>query len=169
MNNKNKYVEVKIKGSEDVYKFRYLNVLETREVVLKVSSLLAPAFGTGMDMFKELSSHEALAKSYIEEGLEPPESDISAFPLASVIGLQLENPAISAIADTLMKDALKNDSPYDLSQEYGEDAFNIYTKVLTASFKVNVLGPLVKCLNEAGYSEIVGFAQTVLSQKLPTN
>ena len=168
-NNKIVYVNASGEGLKDTYQFKKLSLREVRSGVLKLTSLLAPALGQGMDMYQEIQRLEQTKLDYEAECLPEPEvEDISVFPLATVIGTQLEHPVVIELLDILMEDCLKNGEPLDIDDPECDTDLPTYLRVVTGSFKYNLLNPLVACLTETGYSEIVGFAQTVLTTKLPT-
>ena len=168
MNNNNniKYLEVKVTGSEVAYQIEQLNILEKRNLVIKTSSLLAPALGSGADLYQEIKKIEAEKMECDELGISPPEDEASVFSLSAVIGTQLDNPMVIEIIDRLMLNTKKDNLPYDPTQEHDDEEFNRYLKLISKSFEVNVLNPLVRCLREMGYSEIVGLAQTIITTRL---
>lgn len=171
MNNNNniKYLDVKVTGSEVAYQIEQLNILEKRNLVIKTSSLLAPALGSGADLYQEIKKIEAEKLECEDLGIESPDEEASVFSLSAVIGTQLDNPVVVEIIDRLMKNTRKGDLPYNPEEEHDDEEFNRYLKLISKSFEVNVLNPLVRCLREMGYSEIIGLAQTILTTRLEKN
>lgn len=165
-NKKAAYYDVTIEGSKDTYQIELLNLRAKRDLVVKTSSLLAPALGSGADLYNEIKKQEELKALHEEEDLFPPEEETSLFSLSAVIGTQLDNPVVIEIMDKLMANAKKNGIHYDPDDYTDDEEFNRYLKLTSKSFEVNILNPLVRCLSEMGYSEIVGLAQTIMTTPL---
>lgn len=175
-----KYIELPVKDSEDVYYIQMLNVRDIRQVVTKCMSLLAPVLGDGIDTYQEFEKERVMAYvSSDEESVEDiQEPDMKLFSVFTVLGSQLDNPLVEEIQDLLLKGAkfstkgkvdntkIENLPDYSLDEVHGAEAFKQYLKVLKVAFEQNAYHPFVECLNEVGYSQIVGKVQAVINSKI---
>jgi hypothetical protein len=160
------YGEVKFKLTDDSYAYPLLTIREKRNLIQRTMALLAPVLGSGIEVYKEYTNHLNTVKVYEEEGLTPPNDETDIFSLSAVIGSQLDNPAISEIADVLSVGWLKNGLAYDPLEERSAVEFDRYVIVLTESFKENVLKLLTTRLQEMGYSETLGLVKTILTTRV---
>lgn len=172
-----KYNEIRMKDSEDVYYIPKLNVRDTREVVTKCLSVLAPVIGDGIDSYQEYESERI--RAYVSSDDDSvdiaADADPKLFSVFAILGTQLENPQVVEIQDLLLKGAkvstkgqvsvenIPSLPNYNIDEAYD---FKTYLKILKVSFERNALVPFVECLNEVGYSEIVGKVQAAVVNKL---
>ena len=147
--------KITFKDSENEYAFALLNLKQIRTLLLKTASVLAPILGEGASLLDSVRKHEHLVNEYLEEGLSPPDQDLDLLTISTLVSQQLVNPLFEEVIDGLLEGALINGEPY-LIEDFGAEEFNRYRKVVEMSFKDNLLLPLVGCLHEKGYSEIVG-------------
>ncbi len=154
--------KITFKDSENEYAFALLNLKQIRTLLIKTASVLAPILGEGASLLDSVRKHEHL---YVEEGLIPPDQDLDLLTISSLVSQQLVNPLFEEVIDGLLEGALINGEPY-LIEEHGAEEFNRYRKVVEMSFKDNLLLPLVGCLHEKGYSEIVGLVQAIIQSKV---
>lgn len=178
-NNMSKYIEVKIKDSEDVYYIQKLNVRDKRDIVTKLISFLSPILGSSLDSFFEAQQKKILQYASADpESIEGVVEEMAKFTGAfTMLSVQVNDPVSVEIQDLLLKgvkyssngpataDKVGQLPDYDIEEE--ED-LKTYLKLLKLSFEVNAYNPLVECLDEMGYSEIVGKVQTMIMQTLPT-
>lgn len=129
-------------------------------------SLLSPVLGSGIEVYKEYMEHLSITKTYEEEGLVAPIGTPSVFSLSAVIGSQLDDPAVAAIADVLSEGWLKNGIPFNPMEERSDVEFDRYLVILTESFKENILKLLTNRLHEMGYSETLGLVKAILTTQV---
>lgn len=166
MKSTTQYGEVKFNSTGDVYHYPLFGVRKVRDAVLKTSSLISPLLGAGSDIYTEMANKQAAVDAYLEEGLDPPNTDVSFLQLSVVVGEQLDNPVVIQLLDLLSEGILKNNLPYDQDSYQGENEFSQYSAVLNESFKRNVLGPLVTSLHQMGFSKILGVVQATMKSYL---
>lgn len=173
-----RYIEITVKDSEDVYYIPKLSVRDIRLVVNKCLSLISPIIGDGIDSYQELEQERirnfATADPDDIDNL-PEEPDFKLFSAFTLIGNQLDNDVFLEVQDILLKGAkYSSKGKVDVAkiqdlEDYDIDAtdnFSHYLRLLKASFQINAYTPFVECLNDMGFSAIVGKVQAVLSQKL---
>ena len=157
--------KITFKDSENEYAFALLNLKQIRTLLIKTASVLAPILGEGASLLDSVRKHEHLVNEYLEEGLSPPDQDIDLLTISTLVSQQIVNPLFEEVIDGLLEGALINGEPY-LIENFGAEEFNRYRKVVEMSFKDNLLLPLVGCLHEKGYSEIVGLVQAIIQSKV---
>lgn len=173
-----RYVGITVKDSEDVYYIPKLSIRDIRTIVSKGLSLISPLIGDGIDSYQELEQQRirnfATADPDDIDNL-PEEPDLKLFSAFALLGTQIDSDAFSEVQDILMKGVKWSpEGKVDVTkivdlEDYDIDShgsFSHYIKVLKASFQINAYTPFVECLDDMGFSAIVGKVQAVLSRKL---
>ena len=167
-----------ISDSEDVYYIPRLTVRQVREIQLDIAALLTPVVGAGID--SKIEHDNAVVHAYAASDPESFEEikgpDASVFQIFATLGSQLGNTLVLELQDKLLagckvsnsgkvsSDKISELEDYSIDTSY---CVKTYYKILKVSFDQNAYNPFVECLNEMGFSEIVGSVQAVITQMFP--